>query len=511
MNSFQAVNTIYENANQYELHFHRLQHFSLRSFSTALYHLEKSISRSELSHELILGDIISSFRKYRFYVVASLISFDNYNTFLEKVKLEQLYNRCRLLFPNILDELENCYVAFESLIKSYENPVLDYIKENIDTRLNTGVLLKATSDYEAMKRLLENLSIQSQWKLIGPQILKTNNFFEQLIVIGPTRWFPTFIFNSPHAPKIHIVTYKWLERKFQEESYLGGEMTKSTIFSGRYVKYHDPFFQRDEQEEVILDTNIEKTIDYSHVEQQITTRKQNNVNSEEEIVVARLVILSSHKGIFFEDVSLKNIFSIYSDSDGFTVGNTSINEIEPYSYVLVRTGTKQDLIRTKADEIIGISAQTYRKFHMRWKNRLKTFVLRNGIGSVQLALEKHGVKNPTESNIRNWMSEDNIMPASETDFKAILKFVKLVEKESKHIKVAKLLRRAHQEAGSLIRTKLIEEIKNTDLASLELRGEHVFNLPDEKGVSFTAYRVEYISEQHYQIPSSELKDVISLR
>ncbi|EIJ78322.1 hypothetical protein PB1_12199 [Bacillus methanolicus PB1] len=511
MNSFQAVNTIYEIANKYELHFHRLQHYSLRNFSTALYHLEKAISRSQLSHDLLLGDLISNFRKYRFYVVASLISFDNYNTFLDKNKLEQLYNRCRLLFPNILDELENCYMAFESLIKSDENPVLHYIKENIDTRLYTGVILKATSDYEATKQLIESLSVQSQCKLIGSQVLKTNTFFEQLIVIGPSRWFPNFIYNSPHAPKIHTVTYKWLERKFQEESYLEGETTKSTIFSGRCVTYHDPFFQRDELEEVIFDTNIEKTVDYSHLEQEIKAKKQKNENDEKDIVAARLVILSGNKGIFFEDVSLKNIFSIYSDSDGFTIGRTSINEIEPNSYVLVRTGTKQDLIRTKADEIIGISAQTYRKFHMRWKNRLKKIVQRNGIGSVHLALKKLGVKNPTEANIRNWMSEDNIMPASETDFKAILEFVKLGEDESKHIKVAKLLRRAHQEAGSLIRKKLIEEIKNTDLSSLELRGEHVFNLPDEKGVAFTAYRVEHISEQNYYIPSDELKEVISLR
>ncbi|PFV93050.1 hypothetical protein COL08_22925 [Priestia megaterium] len=511
MNSFQAVNKIYENTSNYELHFHRLQNYSLKEFSTALYRLEKAINQNELSHELLLNDLISILRKYRFNVIATLISFNNYEHFLEKDKLKQLYKRCCSLFPDISNELEGCFAAFESLAQTDENPILDYIEKNVNTELKTGILLKATSDYEATKRLIENFSIQSQCMLVGSQILKTNTFFEQLIVIGPTRWFPAFVYNSPHAPKIHTITYKWLERKFQEEAYLEGETIKSTIFSGRYVSFHDPFSQKEEKEDVILDTNIEQTIDYSYIEQQVTASQYKNTGDEEDIVPAKLVVLNGHKGIFFEDVSVKNIFSIYSDSDGFTVGKISINEIEQNSYILVRTGTKQDLIRTKADEIIGTSAQTYRRFHMHWKQRLKNRVLRNGIRAVQKSLGKCGVKNPAEANIRNWMSDDNIMPASQTDLKAILKLVKLDEKESKYIKVAKLLRGAHMEAGTLIRAKLIEEIKNTDLSGLELRGEHIFNLSGEDGVSFTAYRVEYISEQQYQIPSSQLKDVISLR
>jgi hypothetical protein len=510
MNLFKAVNTIYQNANYYELHFHRLHHYGLKVFSTAMYSLEKSIGRNELSQELLLNDLLSSLRKYRFYVMAALIPFDDYEAILEKEKLKQMYKRCLILFPNILEELENCYVAFESLSQSNENPILRYIEENINTKLKTGVLLKATSDYEATKWLIEAFSIQSNCKLIGPQILKTNTFFEQLIVVGPTRWFPAFIYNSPHAPRIHTINYNWVERKFQEEPYLGGQTAKSTIFLGRYVEFHDQVFQKEEKEDVITDTQIEKTIDYSLLEHKVTARQQNNAGNGEEIVHAKLVLLSGHKGIFFEDVSLKNIFSIYSDSDGFTVGKRSIHEIEQNSYILVRTGTKQDVIRMKADEIIGTGANTFRKFHLHWKNRLKKYVLRNGIRPVQAALLKNGVKNPAETNIRNWMSEDNIMPASETDFKAILKLVKLEEQESKYIKISKLLRNAHMEAGTLIRKKLIEEIKNTDLSSLELRGEHVFNLSGEKGVSFTSYRVELISEQPYQIPSTDLKEVISL-
>ncbi|MBT2636699.1 hypothetical protein [Bacillus sp. ISL-39] len=510
MSYLKMVNKIYENVNNYELHFHRLQHNRLKNFSTTLNRLETAIRNYELSNEPILNDIIVNLRRYRFYIVAALIPFNNFEAILEKDKLEKLYSRSSKLYPNLIDEIESCYLAFNSLSRSSENPLLNYIKENIDSRLQTGVLLKAVYDFESTKNEIRNFSIQNEFKLIGPQILKTNNFFEQLVVIGPTRWFPEFIYNSPHALKIHTITYNWLEGKFQEEPYLYGGITKSTIFSGREIIFHDHYLKTGEEDNIINDYNIEKAIDLSYIEQQVKEKYKNNESEEGELIPAKLVLLNGNKGIFFEDISLKNIFSIFSETEGFTVGKTSINEVEENTYILVRTGTKQDLIRKKADEIIGTGSKTFRIFHRRWKFRLKKFVNRYGIISVQKALEKQGAKNPAEQNIRNWMSEDNIMPASEIDFKAILKFVKLDEEESKHVKVAKLLRRAHMEAGVLIRNKLINEIKNTDLSGLELRGEHVFNLSDEDGVSFTAYRVEYISKQNYQISSSKLKEIFHL-
>ncbi|MGA4719753.1 hypothetical protein [Fictibacillus nanhaiensis] len=508
--NFSSINKIYENVNQYELHFHRLQHYGLKKFSTALYRLETEIKINELSHELLLNDLISSLRKYRFYICASLISFNEFTNFLEKEKLDQLYNRCCNLFPNIISELENCYFEFNTLVKLEENPMLDYINNNINKNLYTGVLLKSTFDYEATNSLIQSIFVKNNCRLIGSQILKTDTFFDQIIIIGPTRWFPYFIYNSPHAPKVHTITYKWLERKFEEDLYLERSTNKSTIFSGRKIIFNDQLFQKDELEDVILETNIENTLDHKIIEKQLSNITKKTIINEE-VVPAKLVVLSNDRGIFFEDVSLKNIFSIYSDPYGFTIGKTSINEIEKNSYILVRTGTKQDLIRAKADEIIGNNSQLYRKIQMRWKNRLRYYVLQNGMNFVQKALLNLGVKNPTEPNIRNWMSEDNIKPALENDFKNILKFINLEEKTDKYIKVAKLLLRAHMEAGTLIRRKLIDEIKKTDLSVLELRGEHVFNLPGEKNVSFTAYRVEFIVERKYQVPSSELKEVISLR
>ncbi|WNF21317.1 hypothetical protein [Mesobacillus jeotgali] len=509
--SFAAVNNLYEISKDYRLHFHRLEHLDLRNFSNALTRLEKVIFKEELAEEPILHDLISGFRKYRFFSVSSLLSFKECNSFLETGKLKLLYKRCCNLFPNILDELRICYAAFDDLVRSVENPILEYIEQKIRVKPNTGILLKGTPDYESTIRGFKKSFSQSTCKLIGPQILKTNTFFEQIIIIGPSRWFPSYIYNSPHAPVIHTITYKWLEQKFYEAPPLAEIISaESSIFSGRTLRFDDQFSVTNVMDDIVLDTNIERTIDYGFVEKHMNLGQLSLFDNEEENVEAKLVFLSGGKGIFLESLPVKNIFSIYSDSDGFTVGKVSINELEQGSYILIRTGTKQDLIRIKADEIIGTGALTFRKFNLKWKNRLKKLVVKNGIEAVQRALKKLGVKNPVDTNIRNWVSEETIMPALESDFKAILKFVKLQDEESKHIKVAKLLRKAHLDAGKLIRAKLVTQIKSTDLSALELKGEHLFNLPDEKDVSFTAFRVEFISDQQYKLPISKLREIIAV-
>jgi hypothetical protein len=507
------VSRAYETIEHYELHFHKLEYLPFKNFTFSLNKLERSIGENQLYDEILLNDVISSLRRYRFYVIASLIPFNKYEGIIDKGKLDQIVKRCIRLFPTISNELENCYIIFEELVKSNNNPIFNYISKYFNDTIPTGVLLKVTSDLEFTKKTLQSISDDAQFSIIGHQSLRLNTFFDRLIVIGPTRWFPLYIYNSPHAKEIHTITYRWLDRKFYEDSYLKGRTVRSTIFSGRKILFHEEnSIKNNENEEEILDTDIETYINYNQIEQKVFSKinDNNKENENDEIVSAKLVVLNGSQGIFLEDIPTKNIFSIYPEGDHFTVGKVSLKELDKGSYILIRTGTKKDLIRLKADEIIGESAHIYRNFHKKWKKRLKHLIKNYGLLRVQSLLTQYGASNPTEINIRNWISEDNIRPGLKKDFLAILKLVDLEKEASKHIKVADLLRRSHLEAGNWIRKQLISLIKNTDLSGLELEGKHKFYLPNEKEVSFTAYRVEHISEKEYKVPESIIKDVFDL-
>lgn len=226
-------------------------------------------------------------------------------------------------------------------------------------------------------------------------------------------------------------------------------------------------------------------------------------------VKAKLVGLTDMKGIFFEDHSIKNIWTISLQSEE-QVTKCSINKLDTDSYLLIRTGTGRDIIQIKADEYLGKRAAKIRHRHSIWKKRLHNYTTKYAAERICRYLRRHGGIRANEVNLRNWISNDYIKPREYKDFLAIMKLVKLEEHAEKLWKEADELFRAHQRAGTVIRNLIIQEINKSNLGKLEIEQKMTFGLPDAENATFTAYKIEYVSQVVYQVQPQQLRNLIDL-
>lgn len=107
----------------------------------------------------------------------------------------------------------------------------------------------------------------------------------------------------------------------------------------------------------------DQIIDYKKIEKSLANRPALTAT---EYVGAKLIGLADAKGIFFEDHSIKNIWTISMQSKE-PILKCSVNELDTDSYLLIRTGTGRDYIQIKADEFIGNRAEKIRHRHYVWK------------------------------------------------------------------------------------------------------------------------------------------------
>lgn len=501
MNTLSSVSKIFELSNNYNLRFHEVSSKLLAEYSLSLKRLEYKILNMDES-DIILSDLLTHFRKFRFILSASPLPFSVHSELINDRDVNRLSRQCQLMYQDLSEDINNVLKKYASLRTSPEKPVLDFLWGNFKDKISTGLVIKTASDLNAIETTLKRTFVRENFfSVVTPSKLKKDFFFDRLIILGPTYWYPDYLFHCPRSPSIEVISYDWqLYREPRMEYFTTSQSKISTLLQGCNINIKNP--SRPDSLELIEVSD--QIIDFKKIEKGLAER---SALTTPECVSAKLVGLTDAKGIFFEDHSIRNIWTISLQSQE-SVSKCSVNELETDSYLLIRTGTGRDYIQTKADEFLGNRAEKIRHRHSVWKKRLRIYTAKYSLERICRKLRNYGGTRANEINLRNWASDDNIKPREYNDFLAIMKLVKLEEHAEKLWKEAEDLFRAHHRAGVVIRNLLIQEIIKSNLGKLELEQKMTFRLPDSNDATFTAYKIEYISQNVFQVEPHQVRVLI---
>jgi hypothetical protein len=189
------------------------------------------------------------------------------------------------------------------------------------------------------------------------------------------------------------------------------------------------------------------------------------------------------------------------------IGRILVTNIQPGTFILVRTGGGGDYIIPIADRILGAEAEKSRKYQSNWKKLLGEYVNSHGLLQTSLNLIDLGYlgsKIANEVNVRNWLSPRSIRTQSYDDFFAIMKLIRLDSVANEYWVIMDLINNAHRKAGYKIRELLLEQVRDLDINQLHKLGKIEFKLSEDDDGGITAFRVVSVINNLITVPYSRI-------
>ncbi len=218
-----------------------------------------------------------------------------------------------------------------------------------------------------------------------------------------------------------------------------------------------------------------------------------------------------------EGVDNAQICLVEDDGGKIIVQKKKVDDFQERDVVLLRAEYGGDIIIEEANNILKESrhnVEEIRGFQKKWKEDFKNLIKEKGTKEIIKLLKENGARNTiTSVNLTFWTRDSDrvIGPQRDENFKAILTLLG-EEKNFEENKRQNLdIRRAHISAGTVLRKKLINLIRTSDITQLRTSGFQEFKI--EGTGSFEAYRIEGFggnddiprSRQDKAFPISEIK------
>lgn len=518
--SIDSVNKIYSFASDENSHFiYRVFHPGLQSFCSELYLFEDL--KVDLNAEPF-KTFTGLMRRYRFKICAAPLPFDHPAVITPETY--QMMKRFSIQISSIQEDLGKKAIKLVDLVnnlsESGDNPVGDYLTRILISGNygRTGLLMKDNSFSRYILKEFANHSMLQRVETVRIHQLRGGLFFDRLVVIGPLFWYPQHVVDAPRAAQTDVIHYDWLGGKRLHrptflDSNLGGSIKTFDVYGVKRRENGDFMVEpygnvKDVPEIPITDSEaMFPSIDWGNIANGFRSRIPENETCQEN-ADARLFSLSCGGYVFLDSSDAARAIIIVSDNlddeRDIPVRRIYVNEIEEGMLILIRTAGGGDLILPLADRILGEKASKAREMQSFWKRRLWNFLDQNGFQGTIEALISLGSSRANETNIRNWISSMTICPNDLTDFSAIMHITGLNDDVSEYWINAQLVKTAHRKAGHFIRRMLLKEVLRSDLDEIEKNDRIDFELEEGNGGKLTAFRVENVSPDTYEVPVSKL-------
>lgn len=495
---------IYECCSHIKIQYHRVDNSQFRSFCLSLKKFERFLG--EAAEDNYWRAFLYSLRRYQFCLCAAPVPF-NHPTVRKPEILESIQKHLSIsksIYPNFADGADDIFNQFISLSKSDDNPLLHSLAELCSTSGEVALLLKESHLIYAVEDVLAATDSLRSIELVVPSQLRSSTCYKKLVVIGPTRWFPEYIFSAPRAPDIQIVHYNWIRDKWKPEPVFIGsiKVAESAIFpilnpeKANDTIGNEVVINHLEPEEILL-----PSINWNQITKGFVHPSLVSLDIEDEDTEAWLFLLEGGEAVFLDAEAKAMVIDLEEDE---FVKRIPVVDIEPGMFVLLRTSSGGDYIIPLADRILGENVQRTRELQNEWKTLLRQKVKSIGLLAVSKNLVKLGSLLANEVNVRRWMLNSSIKPRSDKDFEAILRFVGVGNRLHQFYEAANLLDSAHRRAGKYIRKLLLKQVGQCDLPQLQRLGRMDFELDEADGGSMTAFRVVDMDSELRMIPASKI-------
>lgn len=369
----------------------------------------------------------------------------------------------------------------------FQDSNLNLLQEEIirliadEPKIHFAILLKDTRLIPIAEEEFQNLLSGSNYSFLSQDALRSNQIFQNLVVVGPFNWYNDYVFSAPRAKEIFVFKYSFIRGSW---------------------KYHQPFIapvrykraQRqpnfDEEEVDGLDADL--LLPFASIETfyQKALDEIKKTNIEEEYSEAYLYVLEGDNVVFLEvDGSSQLIIDIDENGDFYGLDRIEVRDITKGMFLLLRTEGGGDYIKPIADNILGSKAGELREAQKRWKEWLRSEIKKYGFNRSIAILHENGCDIVSAMNLRNWLRENSISTQRYNHFEAIFRFFNKESEAKSYWNMMKTIKNAHARAGHSIRRMLLEKVKKSDLKELVNSGIMEFSLEGEHSASLTAFRV----------------------
>lgn len=378
------------------------------------------------------------------------------------------------------------------------NPLLDEMIRfsSVHKPGDTALVLIVTTLLPAVRAHLASLG--GPWariKVVSPSSLKQVRTFDCIVLMGAARWFPKHVFSAPRASIMQIIRYKWIGDKVPEVDSLPDAR-------GRAVKFPPSFTGEDDVRTIDIPELDPFVLSNPAVVKPPLSQDDSDVDHK---ISCRFLVLGGGYGVFLDEESRVMILDMESSSPDSRLRTVPFDLVEPGMFVILRTQGGGDLIVPIADQILGQSSQRLRGMQREWKKLLIRKARDHGISTVARTLQRLGSKVATEQNVRNWISERSISTRSKNDFFILFRYLGLFDQADSYWVAMQTIQKAHHRAGQHLRKLLlqqIEQVKRID-EIMDFGFKH-FTLEGQESGKISAFRVESISQDSYEIPASRI-------
>jgi hypothetical protein len=478
-----------------------VRHEPTRKFAALLYELEKKVGTG--AEDPYLDSVLRPLRSLRYRAGSVPLELSSPHCVPADLAhaLQFLVPKCRQIFPEHFAQLEAAADAARLVIACRDAPLLDAIRDVlVDSGAGTGVaiLVRRLPNMQLRGELRRRLGMP-RIEVVTPSALLTAGVFGHIIAVGPLGWFPPYIRTAPRGHRLTAVSYEWLR--------------DHAALRPSFVSSPENLFRR-----ITTSTNAaaEDSIDQGGMPlhdaapafdwEALHSRNSlaQDADGDDEQASARLLLLSGNMAVYVDSASDAKSQVIDTSGDDDPIARIPNDDLEPGTFILLRTGGGGDLIAPVANLILGAKAQEVRARQLQWKEALAALVRQQGDRAVIRALRDLGCQRASYLNLRNWMSYKSIRPDLDDDFLSILLLCNLDSEFKTFDANARLLDRVHRRAGFRIRRMLLDRVSKANMGKLAAEGTMEFDLPGAGGGSFTAYRVEEISPATFSVPAGHL-------
>lgn len=537
----ESVDRIYRCCANCKIAIHKVQDVQAKELSRNISRLGAALHTT--GEEEIWRVFLSRAKKYRFYFSAAPLPLSN-QLFAEAAEYRRL--------ENIVDRIPS---SGESSVRELAGGILEGIRimhEKDENRLLTrfeeictdvtlsadhAVVLINQDLVRAVKQHFDKQPKYAGMDVLSPHDIKNGGVWRRMFIFGAPGWYIgrgyTFLVSAPRADRIEFISYDWINNRVEVKPAF--DCLQPTGKNAPVMP--EPYETTGRQKEVLELEEADMllpVLDVNSLKKRLDRLGGLGRDEEEEIVNARIVLLSGKKAVYVEwDEGASSFVLSLSGMDEDSYGNDGVGEDEDEDdsskrdgadsgqgglfgrcanmelkegmFLLLRTGGGGDYVVTVADKILGSHRAQCRSMQKQWKTAFRNLLNGKGTKETKQLLRSHGGTDVHEMTLRNWVRERNIRPGSDKNFKAVLQITGLSSDDEKYMKNAEMILTAHRQAGGHIRKLLLDQIGKKDIKQLKESGTMVFQLPGiDTGASMTAFRIEQVLQENLRVPAHRL-------
>ncbi len=474
--------------------YERVEHELFRRFSLGLRQFKHSLG--EQASDPFWGDFLRVLSRYQFWLSSAPLGFNNdgVRPTIRQDRLDDFLSRIRFVYPARAGQAKTIVDDLTQLVSCPDNPLLDGIEALTDAgSLGGVVVILETRLLPLAREALQSRVVTRRVDVVTLDELRDINTFERLILLGAAQWYPDHVFTAPRAPKILVLSHRWVRSRWRPRIWLIGANQRS-----------QPPWGGEPTDEGETDPDEGwPGIDWAALERRASAVLAAAPGEEQDEVQARLLALHGGQAVLLEEQEGATSLVIdLREDETARVTRVCTSELEPGMFVLLRTEGGGDYIVPVADLLLGERAVEHRQAQREWKLRLRTFIQENDIGQVARWLRELGAVRADETNLRHWASDRGIATQDRGTFAAIMRLLHSEKDTDRYWGMMRTIRAAHLSAGMAIRKRLLQQVKIVDLARLRREGRFDFTLPKAEGGKLTALRVEARAPNTTLVPAS---------